>query len=185
MKYLKIIGTWLFCIQFILPNIGESATLFIPNEVIKNKFSHQIAIIRSGKKIGVNPRGTQLSAGDIVMTTPFSSARIKLDGNGIIFLAPDSEILVGEKDSRGIQFFSLIDGELFFRKLKTDSNNPISNREAGALITVRDTPRAHSGEQYRLSVGPNTEDNFIEVIQGQLKIYEVTESQMSKLYNSK
>lgn len=111
-----------------------------------------------------------LFPGDIVITSPSSSARINLRGNGKIFVAPETELIIREVRDDGIQMASLISGEIFFTTLE---EGDLSKRAPGAILNLRDDPKAHQGEQFVMTYRPDKKQ--VEVLKGEHKMIELVD----------
>ncbi len=88
-----------------------------------------------------------LRAGTIVATKSGGLVYLEFDSNGIIVLAPNSQIMIRNTSKQGLRLVSLIKGSLYFRTMRSFTKN----RPPGVITNIRSHPTAYYGENYVLT----------------------------------
>jgi hypothetical protein len=88
-----------------------------------------------------------IQTGTIVATGTSSMAYLEFNTNGVIVVAPNSQVMMRSLTKNGLRQVSLIKGSLYFRSKRSLSKN----RPAGVIINIRSYSTGYYGENYSLT----------------------------------
>lgn len=90
---------------------------------------------------------TPLYPGDLILSKN-RSLKISSSGNGIVYLAPETEVYYLYTREDQIHFLSLIKGEILFTRLS--DLDPLSENTPSIVLNFRDLPHGLHGDNYQL-----------------------------------
>jgi hypothetical protein len=109
--------------------------------------------------------GQYLKKGQIIATSDYSTAGIDFSGNGVLVMAPNTQVLISSITKRNLRHIILIAGEVYFRT----KNGLFRNRPPGVVTSVRGFPHGYLGKEYKIKFIPD--EQSLEVMDKNVSVY--------------
>lgn len=117
------------------------------------------AYIFTGRNRPVYPvqEGQYLKKGQILATSRYSTVGLDFAANGILVLAPHSQILISSVTKGNLRHIVLISGEIYFKTKK----GLYRSRPPGVIVSVRGFPHGYQGNEYRIKFQPEEQSLYV------------------------
>ena len=99
------------------------------------------------KPIRALKKNRLIKVGTILATASNSLVYLEFDTNGVVVLAPKSQLMIRKLSSGGLRHISLLKGSLYFRTKRWKYRK----RPPGVMINIRSYPHGYYGENYVLT----------------------------------